>query len=120
MQKLGSWKNKVVAPEMKEERDKCNFDQNEMSELLYGGKEWLDTVKGWNKDFDSDQILRNSEKWYEMTRAEQLEINMAKMKQLYLTNKEKYYHKLGLVYFYPQNFFQGLVIFFELCNICKF
>lgn len=41
-EELGSIKNKIVASDLIEERGKCNFDKEEMSELIYGSKEFLD------------------------------------------------------------------------------
>ena len=32
--KGGSWKNKVVNPDLEEERKKCNFDQTEMGKFI--------------------------------------------------------------------------------------
>lgn len=75
-QELGSIKNKIVATDLLEERAKCNFNMNEMALLLYGGKEELDIVKGWVSEMEGDSILRNNEKWYEMTREEQMIVNM--------------------------------------------
>ena len=40
-----------------------------MSELLYG-KELLQSYLSWNKDFENDEILRFSEKVYDMSRLE--------------------------------------------------
>ena len=39
MQSTGSIKNKIVAPDLLAEREKCDFDQQEMREFLAGGKE---------------------------------------------------------------------------------
>ena len=33
----GSVKNKIVASDLQEERDKCTFDQQELRVLMYGG-----------------------------------------------------------------------------------
>lgn len=48
MDRTGSIKKKIVSPDLQEERDKCNFNQNEMAELLYETKENL------NKAMDMD------------------------------------------------------------------
>ena len=66
-------------------------------------------MQGFFSDFDNDQILRNDEKWYDLTREEQMVKNMQKVKRLYEMNKQKYFHNVGNMYFYPTHLFQGLV-----------
>jgi hypothetical protein len=72
MERTGSIKRKIVSPDLKEERDNSNFDKEEMKVLLFGSKKMLDTYESWIKDMESDPILRPTEKFYEMTREEQL------------------------------------------------
>lgn len=42
-------------------------------------------------DMESDPILLNTEKWYDMTREEQLELGFQRARRVYELNKEKYY-----------------------------
>jgi hypothetical protein len=41
-----------------------------MQEILFDGKQNVETYKGWVKDVEGDDILRPTEKFYEMTREE--------------------------------------------------
>jgi hypothetical protein len=52
MENTGSIKRKVVAKDLQEERDKCNFDKKELQVLFHGGQEFLDVFN----DFVGDII----------------------------------------------------------------
>jgi hypothetical protein len=83
---------------------------NEMSELLYENKASLDKFKGWVKLAEDDEALRNSEKWYEMTREEQMVLNMQKTKRYYEIDREKYFHSItGNEYSFFYNVNKGMV-----------
>jgi hypothetical protein len=73
---LGSIKNKIVATDLQEERDKGNFNKEEMSEILYEDKAFLSLYRDWIRVMESDKVLTNTEKWYEMTREEKMVVNM--------------------------------------------
>lgn len=61
---------------------------------------------------ESDPILRNTEKWYDMTREEQIELNFLRARRIYDTNKEKYYSNYKVVYVpWFSAMFQGIVSF---------
>lgn len=49
-------------------------------------------------DMESDPILVNTHKWYDMTREEQLELNFQRARRIYELNKEKYYHNYNVDY----------------------
>lgn len=68
----GSIKNKIVAQDLLEERSHKNFDQEELTVALFGGKEELTDFREHIALMESDPILRNTEKWYDMTREEQM------------------------------------------------
>ena len=66
---IGSIKKGIVASDLKDERAKCNFDQKEFCNLVRG-KDDVDYFKKVVATMESDPILRNSHKYYDMTRAE--------------------------------------------------
>ena len=68
----GSIKDKIVASDLLEERLKRNFDMQEMNITLLGGRKKYDEVMAFFKFAESDPILRNSEKFNDMTREEQM------------------------------------------------
>lgn len=70
MERTGSIKNKIVSPDLIEERQKCNFNSQELTEFLYNGKENVNKIQDYIETIDKDPILRNSHKFYDMTREE--------------------------------------------------
>jgi hypothetical protein len=40
--RTGSIKHKIVSPDLQRERDNCAFDQEELRNFVYGGKEIKD------------------------------------------------------------------------------
>lgn len=62
--RTGSIKDKVVAADLQEERDKCNFNQKDLTIFLYDGKKSYERFLDWYKDMESDPILRNSHEFY--------------------------------------------------------
>lgn len=58
---------KIVASELQEERDKCNFDQNELYNLFYPFKESNEFRALVEKDRNEDPELHLTHKYYEMT-----------------------------------------------------
>ena len=58
----GSFKNKVVASDLQEERDKCAFNQTEFTTIIYGGKTLFKVRKQLEKLFeDHPKIASQSE-----------------------------------------------------------
>ena len=53
-----------------EERAKRNFDMQEMTVALLGGQKKYDEVMSFYKFGESDPILRNSEKFHDLSREE--------------------------------------------------
>jgi hypothetical protein len=70
---MGSIKNKIVASDLEEERNKCNFNKDELTDILFGGREIYEEIKADLDIMESDPILRNTEKWYDFTREEMFE-----------------------------------------------
>lgn len=94
----GSIKNKIIASDLEEERLKANFNQAELTESWFGGKDKWEEYKNLIAEIDRDDILRNTEKWYDMTREEQWENLFKKARRFYEINKEKYYHNYEVSY----------------------
>ena len=66
----GSWKKKITATEIIEERDKCTFDRAEALKHIMDEETYEQLTKfGW---MQKDPILKNSYKFYEMSREEQM------------------------------------------------
>ena len=111
MQRTGSVRNNRVSPDLQEERDKCNFNQAELTEILYGGKANREEYLSWAREMENDPILRNNEQWYELTREEMMEKQFQKLRRFYEINREKYFYNQKATYsayFYSTT--QGLVI----------
>ena len=75
----GSIKNKIVATELVEERNKCNFDQKELYYLYYADPEVLKLKDKCEHDAETDPILANTHKYYEWTPKEIQENWMKKL-----------------------------------------
>ena len=83
----GSIKNKIVAQDLEEERLKANFNAQELTMSWFGGKDKWEENKALMQAIESDPILRNTEKWYDMTREEQWENLFIKARRFYETDK---------------------------------
>lgn len=77
--KGGSIKRQVVNPDLKEERDKCIFDQNEAKQLLYVPG-LLDFYQELAKRMRENPELIPSPDFFEMTREEQMKYLWTKAK----------------------------------------
>ncbi len=64
----GSIKERKVNPDLQEERAKINFDQAELTRLIYGSH--LDRHQTMKAVFASVPELQNSYEFYEMSREE--------------------------------------------------
>ena len=65
----GSIKYKIVNPDLKEERDKCTFDQREVEEFFFT-KEGADSLNSVMRDFDSHPDTKISFGFSEKSREE--------------------------------------------------
>ena len=75
-------KNKVVASDLLEERQKIDFDQQEVGEWLYNGKEGLNRYNSYCEIIQNDPILRNSEEFFDLTRTEQMMVLKKKTQRI--------------------------------------
>lgn len=87
----GSIKNKIVASDLLAERANCDFNQAALREILYQGPSEIARIDSIVEDFNKDPVLRSSEKFYELTRAEQQELLLKKMRHLYDNYRDKYF-----------------------------
>lgn len=69
-----------------------------MTEAWFGGKDKLEEYKELWTLIEKDDILRNSEKWYDMTREEQWETLFKKARRMYEIDRVKYYHNYEVSY----------------------
>ena len=63
----------VVNVDLVEERGLLNFNQEQLAELLWGGKEGLNTFRNVTDFHANDPILQNTHHYYDMTREEKME-----------------------------------------------
>ena len=60
-------KNKIVATELAEERNKCNFNQEELYNLFFSNPEVRKITARADYDAENDPIMKNTHKYYEWT-----------------------------------------------------
>lgn len=108
--RMGSIKNKVVASDLEDERKNRNFDQQELTHLFWNGADNYIRAKGIMEDFNRVEILRGSEKWYDMSREEQQENALARLRAMYDNYPDKYFksYKQHMTPWWTLGF-QGLV-----------
>ena len=85
---------KIVATDLQEERDKCNFNQSELFSIFMPDKEINEEMKYFEDDRDSDPKLRLHHRYYEMTVEEKQMAWFKKMNHLYFKspkNKQMYF-----------------------------
>jgi Acyl-coenzyme A oxidase N-terminal len=87
----GSIKNKVVASDLEEERKHLNFDQRELTNLVWGGPHEHARILDLVKDMEADPVLKCSEKWYDYSREEQQEVLLQRMRKYYDLYRDKYF-----------------------------
>ena len=67
----GSWRRKITATELVEERKNIDFDQKECLAILGGDKETIKSVQDIQELQVSHAALTPIHNWYELTREEQ-------------------------------------------------
>ena len=77
------WLPNTINISLKEERREIDFNQETLSELIWGGKEKLARHRRLMEQFANDPILKNSHFYYEMTREEKMEVGYYKMPTVY-------------------------------------
>ena len=90
----GSWKNKIVAPELLKERSNINFDTAEMNRLFRSEDQITKLSEKVIEDIETDPKLALTHKYYEMTREEIQLMWMKKINHLWFNkDREFYFHK---------------------------
>jgi len=69
----GSMRDRRVHSDLQKERDRCNFDQEELYEVFIGGPNAKAKVASWISMLESEPLLGNSHAFYDMSREEQIE-----------------------------------------------
>lgn len=80
--RTGSVELGIVSPDLLDERAKCNFDKGLMQNFLLGTERnilWKQAMD----DFGSDPELRNTLKFYDMTREEMMIDLWRRMNEVY-------------------------------------
>lgn len=62
--------NTTVNPSLQEERDKIDFNQKQLSTMIWGGEEKYAKHQAIMKFFANDPVLRNKPAQYDFTREE--------------------------------------------------
>ena len=65
----GSWKNKLVASELADERAKCDFNKKEALDILWPAIQ-IAKINDASQKMDEHPELANTHKFYDMTRSE--------------------------------------------------
>ena len=85
----GSILRKIVASELVQERERCNFDKQELYEQAWmTNKEWRDSFDWYIKDRDSTPELQLSHEFFDMTPQEKQLVWMKKLNFLYNRSEE--------------------------------
>ena len=87
----GSWKNKITASELAEERKNCLIDKDELFKFMVGDDQTLILMKKVEEDIKHHPFIRNSHKYYEMTRQETQVMWMKKLKYIWDNLDRKLY-----------------------------
>lgn len=85
----GSWKNKIVNSDLQEERDKCNFDMNLETNGLSNCMDKVHTQRYRDaiEFMESDPLLKNTHKFYQMSRKEAWDYQIKKLRRAYELGK---------------------------------
>jgi hypothetical protein len=60
--------------------------------LLWGGKEEYESVKKDVEIMENDPILRNTHKWYDLTRDEMFDLQLKKFRRFAETHRDRYFN----------------------------
>ena len=93
-----------MSKDLQEERDRIDFKQTYLSEVLWGGKADLEAYKSSQKEIDDDEILRNKFEYYDMTREETMIDHMKKANRAFVLNREKYYFNKKTTSYYSWHY----------------
>lgn len=86
---MGSWKNKVVATEVLEERAKLDFDQTDLKNTVIFDPDYLEVYENARKDKVNHPAIRNTHKYYEMSPEEKQLFYMKKLNYMWTKMPER-------------------------------
>ncbi len=78
---------------LKEERARIDFDQEQLANIVWGGAENLNHIRKMMNLFSNDPILKNTHFYYEMTREEKMAYNYEKLPRIYEKSGEDITYK---------------------------
>ena len=87
----GSIADGRINPDLQEERDKCNFDREELLRVV-SDERLLQHVADFERDIREHPEVRTDHTFYEMDREEQMKFYWQKLLAFYKLDKEKYYY----------------------------
>jgi len=73
---------KKVEPSLAQERKQLDFNQEQLSELIWNGKDGLENHRRISKIHADDPQLRNNHHFYDMTREEKMQFGFKKLARL--------------------------------------
>lgn len=116
----GSIREKKVNPDLQEERDKCNFDQKELTRIIYGND--IESHENLKKVIGADKDLQPTFEFYEMTREEMMERSQMQMKKILSNPEIKSFHQSKSLTTLMMDYMQGqvrrlIVYFSDTCLI---
>lgn len=116
--RYGSIREKKVNPDLQEEREKRNFDQRELTQLIYGAmyerhREYADLVA-------RDKNLQSNLEFYDMSREELLERSMRVVNYIAKSPELVRFHQSKSLTTNLADYFQGQVGIILVCaHLCS-
>ena len=77
------WLPSTINISLEQERKSIDFNQEQLAEVIWSGKEKLERHRKLMDLFSKDPILKNTHFYYEMTREEKMEYAYSKMPTFY-------------------------------------
>jgi hypothetical protein len=77
------WLPSTINISLEQERKSIDFNQEQLAEVIWSGKEKLERHRKLMDLFANDPILKNTHFYYEMTREEKMEASYSKMPSMY-------------------------------------
>ena len=78
---------------LKEERTRIDFDQEQLANVVWGGAENMNHIRKMMSLFSNDPVLKNTHFYYEMTREEKMAYNYEKLPRIYEKSGEDITYK---------------------------
>jgi hypothetical protein len=88
-----------VHPNLKKERDACDFNQAQLSEFMWGGEDKLKKHLKYSKLFANDPVMRNHPKMYDYNREELIEEAYRRLHRMHEIMGDKKMNYTNILYF---------------------